>query len=123
VKKKTTMVLLPVDVAADLIAGHVDLLWNSWANDSERPGCCVECCAPCHALKELLDLGLLDELYGHYIRKAGAGTETGWSTWDPEKHQVGRRWLYEAWGIPCNDHPPSKWQAALRSRKEPPVDP
>lgn len=113
-----TTVILPADLAADLVAGHVDMLWNSWANDSKRPGCCVECCAPCHALKELLDMNRLDELYGHYIRRAGSGVETGWSTWDPVKHQVGRRWLYEAWGITCANHPPTAWQASLKVNRK-----
>lgn len=87
--------VLPTDAAAGLVAGHVDQLWQQWANDTEMPGCCPVCCAPCHALKQLLELGLLDELYGVYADHVGGEL----STWDPKQRMVRRDWLEQAWSV------------------------
>lgn len=86
---------MPTLVAARLVAGHVNLLWQQWANDEEHPGCCPTCCGPCSALYDLRELGLLDELYGAYADHVGGEMET----WDPVARQVRRAWLDEAWGV------------------------
>jgi hypothetical protein len=91
-----TTTTMPTLTAARLVAGHVDHLWNQWANDKEVPGCCTECCGPCAALKDLLDRGQLDELYGVYVDQGFGET----ATWDAEKRQVDRRWLLAAWSFP-----------------------
>lgn len=96
-----TETTMPTHVAAWLVAGHVDNLWQQWANDEEVPGCCPQCCGPCAGLKELLDLGLLDELYGAYVDQFGGYM----LTWDAAKRQVGRDWLLAAWSVDrgCHD--------------------
>ena len=96
-------VSMPTLVAARLVAGHVDLLWQAWANGpDDARGCCPVCCGPCSALKDLLDAGLLDELYGTYVDQGFGEMET----WDAEKRQVGRKWLLEAWAVDmgCGPH-------------------
>jgi hypothetical protein len=94
---------MPTLTAAWLVAGHVDNLWQQWANDKEMPGCCPECCGPCAGLKALLDAGQLDDLYGAYVDHVGGEI----ATWDPVKRQVGRDWLAEAWSVDrgCHDRP------------------
>jgi hypothetical protein len=86
-------VRLPLEVAADLVAGHVDILWNQVFNEVGMEGCCNRCCAPCSALSQLLDLGLLDELYRFYHRSYGGQS----LVWDEEKNQIDREWLDRAW--------------------------
>lgn len=96
-----TTTTMPTLTAAFLVAGHVDNLWQQWANDKDVPGCCPECCGPCAGLKDLLDRGQLDELYGAYMAHTGGESET----WDAEKRQVGRTWLAEAWsGVDTCEH-------------------
>ena len=93
---------MPTLVAAQLVAGHVDLLWSQWANDIEQAGCCTSCCAPCAALYELKCLGLLDGLYKAYLDSAGGDLS---AAWDYDKDQVNRVWLLQAWGwgqVNCN---------------------
>lgn len=95
----TTMSTL---TAARLVAGHVDILWDQWANGDEG-GCCPWCCAPCAALKDLLATGQLDELYGTYVDQGFGEMDT----WDAERRQVERTWLTEAWSanLGCGPHP------------------
>jgi hypothetical protein len=88
-------VTMPTLTAARLVAGHVDRLWDAWANDGDMPGCCPECCGPCAALKDLYDRGELDGLYGAYVDQGFGEMDT----WDAEKRQVGRGWLLEAWSV------------------------
>jgi hypothetical protein len=83
---------MPTLTAARLVAGHVDLLWGQWVNESE--GCCAHCCAPCAALKDLMDCGLLDDLYRAYMNSASAGLI---AVWDYDKDEINRRWLLDAW--------------------------
>lgn len=84
---------MPLSVAADLVAGHVDTLWNQVVNDEDMHGCCPRCCAPCHALRELLKLGQLDFLYGQYMQVSGGES----SVWDTGKQQIDRSWFAGAW--------------------------
>lgn len=91
-------VTLPTLTVARLVAAHVNDLWMTWANDTEWPGCCYNCCASCAALKDLHGKGQLDELCGVYIDHVG-GT---WSGWDAEKRQAGGDWLTEAWSVGRN---------------------
>jgi hypothetical protein len=97
------MTTMPTQIAAWLVAGHVDQLWQQWANetDPDMRGCCNRCCGPCAAMKELYDRGELDALYGAYVGRVGGDMET----WDAEKRQVGREWLHEAWSVDpgCHD--------------------
>jgi hypothetical protein len=88
----TVMTCMPTIVAAQLVAGHVDILWDEWAAGR---GCCPECCASCGALRDLLESGQLDELYGYYLNHDNGEN----SAWDNEMHQVGRQWLTEAWSV------------------------
>jgi hypothetical protein len=101
----TDIAAMPTLTAAFLVTGHVNNLWSQWANDKEAPGCCPECCAPCGALKDLLDRGQLDELYGAYMDHCGTDSDT----WDVDKRQVGREWLLEAWSVDLGCH--GKWDA------------
>lgn len=94
------MSTMPTRVAAWLVAGHVDQLWQQWANDAEVPGCCPECCGPCAGLKALYDTDQLDSLYGAYVDHVGGQMDT----WDAAKRQVGRAWLLEEWSLPCDLH-------------------
>lgn len=86
---------LPTLTAARLVAGHVNMLWQHWANDPEMPGCCPHCCGPCAALKDLYDRGQLDTLYGAYQDSVGGDNEV----WDPVLRQVRRGWLLQAWSF------------------------
>jgi len=90
-----TTTTMPTLAAAFLVAGHVGDLWSQWAHDKETPGCCPTCCGPCAALKDLLDRGQLDDLYGVYVDHVGGGHEP----WDADKGQVGRDWLTQAWSV------------------------
>ena len=59
-------------------------------------GCCPECCAPCHALKDLDDEGVLDSvvrLWAEY--DDGTPTLTNHSWWKEDK--VDREWMYGQW--------------------------
>lgn len=94
---------MPTLTAARLVAGHVDNLWSQWANDDEVPGCCPLCCGPCAALKDLLDRGQLDELYGVYVDQGFGEMDT----WDAERRQVGRDWLRKAWSADATCGHPS----------------
>jgi hypothetical protein len=87
-------VRIPTDVAADLVAGHLHTLWNQVVNDEDMRGCCKRCCAPCHALSELLDMGLLDDLYEVYLSYSG-GRDS--DVWDDEKGEIDRAWFANAW--------------------------
>lgn len=86
-------VRIPTDVAADLVAGHVHTLWSQVVNDEDMRGCCKRCCAPCHALAELLDLGLLDDLYEIYHRTTGGQSDV----WDEDRQEIDRVWFADAW--------------------------
>lgn len=94
-------IAMPLSVTARLVAGHVNILWNQWANE-DLAGCCPKCCAPCSALKELLDLGLLDRLYGVYVEETDAKDS---AVWDDAMHEIGRGWLLSAWSadLDCHD--------------------
>lgn len=83
---------------AYLTAGALNHLWSMWATD-ER--CCTTCCVPCIALKELLDKGLLDELYGVYMDACDSGHD---ETWDAENKKVRRDWLDQVWSGPRACH-------------------
>jgi hypothetical protein len=86
---------LPRQVAGRLVAGHVNILWQHAAS-----GCCPVCCAPCKALKELLDAGQLDDLYGAWVGDDRSGSDI----WDPEKRQIRRDWLLNAWNVDLGCH-------------------
>lgn len=90
-----TATTMPILTAARLVAGHVNILWSQWANetDPEFKGCCPECCGPCNALRDLLEAGQLDELYGAWL----AQDESRSFAWDFANRQVGRDWLAAAW--------------------------
>lgn len=93
-------IAMPLSVTARLVAGHVDHLWDQWAN-SDRAGCCPVCCAACSALRELLDLGLLDVLYGVYVDEADAHDS---DVWDDAMHEIDRSWLLPAWNANLDCH-------------------
>lgn len=82
---------LPVDVVADLVAGHVNILWSQVVNDV--CGCCTVCCMPCNALHQLLEMDLLDELYQVHHRRSGGES----AVWDEKRSQIDRSWLDRAW--------------------------
>lgn len=88
-EQQTTM---PTLTAARLVAGHVDNLWSQWVN--EREPCCPQCCAPCAALHDLMECGLLDRLYLAYLDSVGGRLS---ATWDYDKGEINRVWLLEAW--------------------------
>lgn len=83
---------------AYLVAGALNHLWTMWATDSH---CCNVCCVPCIALKELLDNGQLDVLYGAYLDACDGGHD---HTWDDETKQVKRDWLDQVWSGPRECH-------------------
>lgn len=85
-------VRIPVDVVADLVAGHLHTLRNQ-VLDKDMRGCCKRCCAPCHALAELLDTGLLDDLYEAYYRASGDRSDV----WDEGRQEINRTWFANAW--------------------------
>lgn len=82
---------------AYLTAGALSHLWTMWANDTH---CCTECCVQCTALKELLDNGQLDILYGVYMQACETGHD---DTWDEENQQVKRDWLEQVWAGQCHE--------------------
>ncbi len=88
-------VRIPVDVAADLVAGHIHILWSQVVNedDPDLRGCCKRCCAPCHALAQLLDLGLLDDLYQVHHNATGGQS----AVWDENRMEIDRAWFAGAW--------------------------
>jgi hypothetical protein len=92
-------VCIPVEVASDLVAGHVHHLWNQVVNDDLR-GCCKRCCAPCNALSQLLELGLLDDLYEIYHGASGGDSEV----WDDQRGEIDRRWFDRAWSQDLGCH-------------------
>lgn len=87
---------LPMEVIADLVAGHMSTLWQ--ATESEDPfdpkGCCPECCSPCHAVKWLRDHGLLDMIYADHVNRTGSTF-----IWDDSRMWVDRKWLAAAWSV------------------------
>lgn len=59
-------------------------------------GCCPACCAPCAAVKALLDAGQLDDA----VRERGPG----WNWWDDTNNRVDRDLLVRAWRLTeCHD--------------------
>lgn len=85
-----------LSVLADLVAGHVDRLWMQVTGDPEVPGCCPECCAPCNALRQLQADGMLDYLYGIYMKNSGGGES---ETWDDERGRLEPSWFDKAWTV------------------------
>ena len=83
---------------AYLTAGALNHLWQMWVNDET---CCNVCCVPCIALKELLDKGQLDELYGVYMEACDSGHD---DTWDAVNGKVKRTWLGQVWSGPRECH-------------------
>ena len=94
-----TAITMSTLTAARLVAGHVNHLWQQWADEDLR-GCCNRCCAPCAALKDLYDRGQLDRLYGVYVDHVGDDH----SPWDPERRQIDRAWLNRAWTADLGCH-------------------
>lgn len=96
-------VVLPIEVVADLVAGHLTHVWSATESDDplDPKGCCPVCCAPCHALKWLLDHDWLDTIYAEHISRTGPTF-----IWDGEKVQVDRKWLNAAWSVRmgCGPH-------------------
>lgn len=82
----TATVTLPLQVAEWLVSSALSQLWIQIQGGDT---CCPVCCAPCAALKRLMDLGKLDDLarpvsHGDYL-------------WDPVADGVSRVFLDEAW--------------------------
>ncbi|WP_431881695.1 hypothetical protein [Micromonospora chalcea] len=89
VKERHSEPPLLVTVERDVIAMLIDAeLTHLWLTERDE-GCCPECCAPCAALKRLLELGQLDDL----IRSRAGRND--W--WDADNDQVDRVWLAAAW--------------------------
>jgi hypothetical protein len=87
-------VVVPAQTAAYLVAGHLDFLYV----DDQAEGCCPECCAPCRALKQLLDAGQLDNLARPYYEGEGRDSEV-WLD-----GRVDREFLNRAWRMTnCHD--------------------
>lgn len=93
-------IAMPLSATARLVAGHVHILWRQWANEN-LGGCCPTCCAACSALKELLDVGLLDVLYGVYVEESDAEDS---AIWDDILQEVDRKWLLSAWNANLDCH-------------------
>lgn len=90
----TAMTTMPTLTAALLVDGALSHLW--YLTQDEAPaGCCPHCCSNCKGLKDLLDRGQLDTLYGVFVdRRGGDG-----HYWDAELRQVDRAWLLGAWSV------------------------
>lgn len=78
-----------LDAVAEL-ADHA--ITSLWMGDQDE-GCCPTCCAPCHALRVLLDAGVLDQLIA--LRPGHERCDT----WDAERGQVDRAFLERAWRL------------------------
>ncbi len=69
---------------------------------ADYQGCCPECCAPCAALKELLDAGTLDQW-----TLAWPDTLHSNAWWDDSRQRVDRDWLARNWAnadnLGCHD--------------------
>lgn len=92
------MVQISQRAVAFLTAGALNHLWTMWADDTS---CCTVCCVPCIALKELLNNGQLDELYGVYMQACESGHD---ETWDADNKKVRRDWLEQVWSGPRECH-------------------
>jgi hypothetical protein len=88
---------LTVDLVAVawLAESTLDHIWYA-EQDDDWEGCCPRCCAPCAALKRLLDDGQLDELLTH----APAAVNSEWWAVDHlGRGGVDREWLEKAWQL------------------------
>lgn len=75
-----------------LVLHALNTLWGS----DQEDGCCDRCCAPCAAIRLLLDDGRLDDA----IRDRGPSH----SWWDDATAGVDRGWLERAWRLTgCHD--------------------
>lgn len=70
-----------------LVEAALDQIWYG-EQEEDSLGCCPTCCAPCAALKALLDAGTLDDAVRHR-------TTSSW--WDATNGRVDRDWLSKAW--------------------------
>ncbi|WP_033338973.1 hypothetical protein [Catenuloplanes japonicus] len=118
------MYTLPRETAAQLTSHALSSLWSA-TEDPEVGGCCPICCAPCAALKRLLEERVLDDL--------ARNTERGSHFWDPMHDQVDRGWLERAWAVdlgcherdepPASTQPPAAACCDMRNRNcEAPAD-
>jgi hypothetical protein len=80
------VVAMLAETAAFLVAGHLSILYRA----DQEEGCCPECCAPCAGLKQLLDVGQLDDIARPYYEKEGSS-----DIW--VNGQVDREFLKRAW--------------------------
>jgi hypothetical protein len=92
------LMLVEIDILADLVAGHLHTLWQQTIADGpeDERGCCPDCCAPCHALRELHRRGRLDGLYRYYMDISDGKRAS--ALWDQERNQLDRAWFDKAWG-------------------------
>lgn len=74
----------------------------------DHSGCCPICCAPCGALKALLDNGTLEE----WLLAWPGGHIEGCYYWDIKNNRVDRDFLAQAWGSPC---PNAEFHAEIRA--------
>lgn len=81
----TDLVAMDAQVAAFLIAGALDDLWYA----DQEEGCCPQCCAPCAALKQLLDAGRLDDLVRPYEEQFSSET---WLNGEVDRNFLARAW-------------------------------
>lgn len=89
-----SLTCLSTTTVAYLVANALHHLWSS-TQDPVLPGCCPVCCGPCSALRDLLGLGRLDDLYGEYLAIGDGESQL----WDPVARQVRRDWLIPAWSV------------------------
>jgi len=75
-----------------MLADHA--LTQVWEIDQhpDGDGCCPQCCAPCAALKQLLDAGLLDDLLRPRMQPCGSDER-----WDYTADRVDRAILARVW--------------------------
>lgn len=75
-----------------LAAGSINDLWTE--------PCCTTCCAPCGALRDLLDADLLDDAVRPYVARTG---EWDWWIGSAESGRVDADGLRSRWG--CQSSP------------------
>lgn len=84
---ESTVTML-AETAAFLVAGHLADLYMA----DQDEGCCPECCAPCAALKQLLDAGQLDDIARPYYEAGGGQGSDIWVDGQVDRELLKRAW-------------------------------
>ena len=74
--------------AAMFVANALSVHFAGYEDDD---GCCPECCAPCKAVRDLVNSDQLDDIL------RGTQFGAGWDYWDDENDQVNRALLGRTW--------------------------